>query len=203
MPVFTIDGAPATLTEVVAALGKEGPEFAYVPKARLDTEINARKALEAQIGEMDGSTKNAARELAKLRKDYEALNAETGELRTAAELGAIGITDAKTRTALRAIHAAEMAGAEKPVGLAEWIQSDAGKAHPVVARIVAPAETTTATQTGTGAPTTTAGTLPVTKPGVKKTEDQLRAYFGSAEYRALPAAEKLAMVTRLEAESKA
>lgn len=207
MPKFQIDGVDATPAEIISALAKEGEAFAYVPKSRFDTEVAARRTAEAALGEKSEAHTAAEKALAKLQRQHEALTAEAGELRTASELGAIGITDAKVRTSLRAIHAAEMAGAEKPVSLTEWLQSDAGKAHPVVAAVLPKAGANGAqgngSGTATGTPGTGAGTGQAPPPGQRRTPEQLAAYFGSAEYKALPPADRAKMIDKLEAESKA
>lgn len=205
MPKFQIDGVDATIAEVVSALAKEGDAFAYVPKARFDTEVTARRTAEAALGEKSEAHVSAEKALAKLQKQHEALTAEAGELRTASELGAIGITDAKVRTSLRAIHAAEMAGAEKPIPLAEWLQSDAGKAHPVVAAVMPKGgqpNNGTPNAASHGTPRTANGTTPTQPlPGQRRTPEQLAAYFASVEYKALPPADRAKMIDKLEAEA--
>ena len=207
MPKFQIDGVDATLAEVVSALAKEGDAFAYVPKSRFDTEVTARRTAESALGEKSEAHTAAEKALAKLQKQHEALTAEAGELRTASELGALGIVDAKVRTSLRAIHAAEMAGAEKPVSLTEWLQSDAGKAHPVVKAVIpaagAQGNGNGQGTAGTGTPGTGTGTGNAPPPGQRRTPEQLNAYFKSAEYAALPAVEKMKMIDKLESEASA
>jgi hypothetical protein len=205
VPTFTIDGAPATFAEVVSALAKEGEAFAYVPKSRFDAEVTARRTAESTLGEKSEAHTAAEKALAKLAKQHEALTAEAGELRTAAELGTIGIRDAQTQRALRAIHAAEMSGAEKPIPLTDWIQSDAGKAHPVVAAVLPKPGDGNASGTGTrGTPGTSNGTTTTQpRPGARRTIDQINAYFASAEFKALTPADKAKAIDAAESEVNA
>lgn len=194
----------------------------YIPKSRFDTIEAAKKTAEAALRELQPKAAgydtvkaelDAARALAdQARTDgaSEAAKAR-GELATYRACVAIGHTDPRVVTSLSTIHAAEMAAVEEKdrVDLAAWLQSDTGKAHPVVAALTVKAATPPAPAPA-GSPPGTPSTLPPRTPATtppaptgKMTIQQVQAVVTSREYQALTADQKKAKLNEMEAQANA
>lgn len=179
--------------------------------AAKDAEITA---LSTRVTELEGKTTGhdaIVQERDRLKSEVEGMKRK-GE-RTSK------LTEAKLDAALldhvEVLYNSSQAGAETPKAFEVWLAEDAAK-HPLLAPHFGkagttgagtgtgtkPAGTTAGTGTGTGTgtnklPDTPAGSDPA-GPGGKMTPEQLRTYFGSAEFQGLDRAKKKEKIAELK-----
>ncbi len=185
---------------------------------RLKAKGDEAKALADKIRALE----EGASTLDALRSERDALRSELEGVRSAAEIGAAfasaGVADDEAiRSSFQAIYQSQMADVaeDERTPYSEWIGSEAARGHVLLSSCYAPqgeqppAEQPPAGQPPAGnaprvprsIPNTEAGTLtPSTAPAKPPTVEEVRAYFRSPAYRALPPEQRKAEQARLQSE---
>jgi hypothetical protein len=183
-------------------------------RERLKAKDEAAKLLEAEVARL----RTDAAEVGTLRSERDRLSSELGALRESGAIesafGAAGVpSDAAVRDGFRVLHAAAMAGLDEGerVTLAEWVASDAARAHPLLAgHYAAPpaaaGNTSSAPPAGAAprAPGLSSGRAGAAEPPAAQrppTATALREYLRSPAYRALPIPQQKQELARLMAET--
>jgi hypothetical protein len=200
----------------------------FVPQEKMQERLNAKtaenNALKAQI-EKNAAAVNGyeatVAELTKLKAEVEGARAREGRV---AALRASGLDEGLLDHVALLFDSA--AASEEGLDFATWLAEDgAARSHPLLApHFRAPADAAGATGAAAGAGqgktagafgsaaaagqqaaaaqrTGAAGATPA-GPTKGRTPEQLAAYFASPAYKALPSAEKTAMIAKLKAETE-
>lgn len=185
-------------THVVDGFAKEEVEEKIKTRIKAkNDEIALYQAKIADLQKVDVDTiarerDEAVRELATIREASAVAEA----------FGSVGITaDDALRGAFRTIYDSATAGKEDRPSFAEWVQGDDAKNH-VLLRAHYPAPPAPGTKPPPAPkppPSTENGTAPAGTRDGKLSPADLRAYFASPEYRALPKEERAAKMAELQA----